>query len=81
MKKKSPYDFYTLKQIVELTNKTNNWGKSAVDCLTKAFKEKKRLAIKDKGIRAEKIPKVWYSLCDYIEIDGKVVKPENGKRV
>lgn len=81
MPDRSGYTFYTIKDIIRMTKNTNNWGGSAVDCLTKAFAENKKLAIKDRGIDVNKIPRVWFSLCDYIEIDGKVVKSEYGQQI
>jgi len=69
----SPYVCYTLKEIFE-KRVENNYGIAAVDALTDAFKNKKRLAIVDKNVDPKKIPQVWYSLSDYIEIDGIVLK-------
>jgi len=47
----------------------------AVEALTQAFAEGKRLAIRDNtGVTPEKFPKIWLSLCDYIEINNVVIK-------
>jgi|694.fasta_scaffold00051_55 hypothetical protein len=75
LKKKAatPYVCYTLKEIFD-KRVENNYGIAAVDALTDAFKNKKRLAIVDRNIDPKKIPQVWYSLSDYIEIDGIVLK-------
>ena len=69
----SRYVCYTLKEIFD-KKIGNDWGKGAINALTEAFSKKKRLAIVDKNVEVKRIPKVWYSLSDYIEIDGVVYK-------
>lgn len=67
------YVCYTLKEIFD-KKIGNDWGKGAIDALTEAFSKKKRLAIVDKNVEVKRIPQVWYSLSDYIEIDSVVYK-------
>jgi hypothetical protein len=67
------YVCYTLKEIFD-KKIGNDWGKGAIDALTEAFSKKKRLAIVDKNVEVKRIPQVWYSLSDYVEINGVVYK-------
>jgi hypothetical protein len=70
--------YYSLEGIKKFQKSHPNHN-AAVEALTQAFSEGKRLAIRDTtGVTPDKFPQIWISMSDYVEIDGKVIKDRNG---
>ena len=69
--------FYSLAGIAKFERAHPNHN-GAVEALTQAFAEGKRIGIRDTGVDPKKIPHIWLSMCDYAEIDGVVIKDRNG---
>lgn len=70
--------YYSLEGIKKFQKAHPNHN-GAVEALTQAFHEGKRLAIRDNtGVTPDKFPMIWISMSDYVEIDGKIIKDRNG---
>lgn len=74
------YVVYDLKKIAHAERMHPNHN-AAVDALTRAFAEGKRIAIKESAIPISKIPNIWIAMADYVEIDGQVIKSRDGKQI
>lgn len=72
------YVNYTLKKIANYERMHPNHN-AAVNALTEAFEDGKRIAIIDEGIALNQIPMIWRGMADYIELDGSVVKDIRNK--
>jgi hypothetical protein len=69
--------YYSLEGIKRFQKAHPNHN-GAVEALTQAFSEGKRLAIRDNtGVTPDKFPLIWISMSDYVEIDNKVIKDRN----
>ena len=69
--------YYSLAGIAKFQKMHPNHN-GAVEALTQAFAEGKRIAIRDAGTPLNKFPQIWVSMADYVELDGVVVKDRNG---
>lgn len=72
--------YYSLEGIKKFQKAHPNHN-GAVEALTQAFKEGKRLAIRDNtGVTPDKFPQIWISMSDYVEIDNKIIKDHSYPR-
>lgn len=69
--------YYSLAGIAKFQKAHPNHN-GAVEALTQAFAEGKRIAIRDTGYPIERFPKIWVSMSDYVELDGVVYKQRSG---